>query len=109
MADYETWLLDIGDTIIQRKASQGYESLSRPEKAIYCFWVVDYAIRNSGTLGPMEELHPSSMKELSAFASSEECSNLGALVAELNMSGASEAYYSAFPKVCSELEARYGT
>jgi len=105
MRDYETWLLDVGDTIIQRKAETGYESLSSTEKAIYCFWVVDYAIRNSGTLEPMTELHASSLDELNVFASSASCKNLSTLLVELNTCGISDSYYSAFSKVCSELEA----
>ena len=45
--DNETWLIVEGDRIIEKKSKHGYESLTKLEKAIYCLWVVDYAVRTS--------------------------------------------------------------
>ena len=48
--DNETWLIEAGDDVIQKKAAQGVENLSAVEKLIYCFWVADYGMRNAGDL-----------------------------------------------------------
>ena len=55
--DNETWLIEIGDEIIEKKSNSNYEDLSELEKSVYCFWVIDYAVRNSGTLGPFADLY----------------------------------------------------
>jgi len=66
--DMETWLIDAGDEVIQKKASTGLEGLWSVERAIYALWVVDYALRNSGTLLPISEIHSAALVELRAFA-----------------------------------------
>ncbi|TVO58718.1 hypothetical protein [Denitromonas halophila] len=108
MIDYETWLLDTGDVVIQNKAAKGYDSLPSVEKAVYCLWVIDYAIRNSGTLEPVFELHPTSLQELSNFAASETFPALQLLLESLGSPEAEEKYYSLFSAACSELATRYG-
>jgi len=77
--DMEAWLIDTGDEVIQKKSSMGMDALSHVERAIYCLWVVDYAVRNSGTLQPMVELYPKALVELQAFAASNGFSELGSL------------------------------
>ncbi len=48
--DNETWIIETGDAVIQKKASTGIESLSAVERLIYCLWVADYGMRNAGDL-----------------------------------------------------------
>lgn len=79
MDDVETWLIDAGDEIIRKKASIGIAGLSEVERAILCLWVVDYAVRNSGTLHPMRALYPDALVELHSFAISTGLSELAAL------------------------------
>jgi hypothetical protein len=66
--DMETWLIDAGDAMVQKKSLTGLDGLSPVERAIYALWVVDYAVRNSGTLLPMSEIYPTALAELRVFA-----------------------------------------
>lgn len=101
-ADAEGWLLDAGDEVI-RKGAKG-AALTELDRAIYCMWVLDYAVRNSGTLEPMRELHPVARDELLAFARAR---RLEALAGWLGSAADEEAfcaeYYSNFERGCTEL------
>lgn len=48
--DNETWLIEEGDRIIQKKAHGGLESLTTWESLVYSLWVADYGMRNAGDL-----------------------------------------------------------
>jgi hypothetical protein len=102
--DAENWLLEAGDAVIRKKSTLGVASLSALEKAVYCLWVLDYAVRNSGTLGPMRELYPDARDELLAFA---RANRLEVLAAWLANSGDEQAfcstYYEHFDRACGEL------
>lgn len=67
-SEMEDWLVEVGDEIIRKKASVGVDALSTTEVAIYALWIVDYSVRNSGTLIPMTELHPATLQQLGSFA-----------------------------------------
>jgi hypothetical protein len=100
--DAEGWLLDAGDEVI-RKGAEG-AVLSDLDKAIYCMWVLDYAVRNSGTLEPMRELHPVAKDDLLSFARAR---RLDALAAWLGGAADEESfcaeYYTNFERGCTEL------
>ena len=46
----ETWLIEIGDEIIKRRAADGKESVPDVDNHIFCLWVADYGMRNAGDL-----------------------------------------------------------
>ena len=103
-ADNETWLIDEGDKIIGKKSRENYESLTSLEKAIYCFWVIDYAIRNSGTLEPMREIHKGSIVLLNEFAKSNNCNELCSMLAIADDEDAfCENYLERFDEACNDL------
>jgi len=54
--DNETWLIEAGDEVIEKKASAGIGSLSPIEHMIYCLWVADYGMRNAGDLETASDL-----------------------------------------------------
>jgi hypothetical protein len=56
--DYETWLLDEGDRIIEQEATEGYSSLTARSRLIYCLWAADYGMRNAGDLATAADLCP---------------------------------------------------
>jgi hypothetical protein len=102
--DMETWLIDAGDEVIQKRVTMGVEVLSPVERAIYALWVVDYAVRNSGTLIPMSEMYPTALVELRAFAT------LGDLPALKLLAGSAadntafcDGYYRHFDAAIQEL------
>lgn len=106
--ELETWLLDVGDTIIDKKAKSSYESLRPIEQAIYCMWVVDYAVRNSGTFGPIEDIHPASLVELAEFSTRNNLVHLSALIADSDDEEFfCESYYQRFDEACGDLKTLY--
>ncbi len=106
--DNETWLIDEAGKIVGKKSINGYESLANLEKAIYCFWVMDYAVRNSGTLEPMRELHKSSIAELIEFSKNNNCKNLSSMLAMTNDEKVfCETYAELFDKACKDLRNLY--
>ena len=54
--DNETWLIETGDVVIEKKVATGAGSLSDAELLIYCLWVADYGMRNAGDLETASDL-----------------------------------------------------
>ena len=44
----QTWVVETGDRIIQKKAKVGVASLGDWERLVYCLWFADYMMRNAG-------------------------------------------------------------
>src|SRR5258708_32374277 len=102
--DLEAWLLEAGDDVIRKKSVSDHSSLAPLEQAIYALWVVDYAVRNSGTLGPMQELHPQALQELFAFSQSANLPALSVLLqSSANESHFCSTYSNQFGAACAEL------
>lgn len=102
--DNETWLINESDRIINKKSSDGYKSLSDLEKAVYCFWVVDYSVRNSGTLQPMLDLNEHSISELIKFSEEYKCNNLHFMMELSNHETTfCENFYKHFDNACEDL------
>ncbi|TAA42571.1 hypothetical protein [Corallincola spongiicola] len=98
--DNETWLIEFGDDVIEKKAELGIEALTDYEKVVYCFWVIDYSIRNSGTLDAIEDIYPEAISEFEALAGKNHW------LSKFNIkevSSSEEAYYRNFEVFCSEL------
>ena len=68
-SENETWLIERGDEIIEKKAAQGYECLSKWERLVYCLWVCDYSIRNAGDLDTGTDIYPNYLPEMRELAS----------------------------------------
>ncbi|WP_241303394.1 hypothetical protein [Burkholderia stabilis] len=106
--DMETWLIDEGDRVIQKRSREGFNSLTLIERAVYSMWLVDYVVRNSGTLEPMRELYPDALHELGAFAAPNNAANLLAL---LNLSSNEKRfcaeYHERFDRACGDIRHHY--
>jgi hypothetical protein len=98
--DNETWLIELGDDVIEKKAKSGIETLTDYEKSVYCLWVIDYSIRNSGTLGALEDIHPDAISELEHLTSE---NNWLSKFSIKEISSSEEAYYKNFEELCNEL------
>ena len=109
VTDNETWLIETGDLVIRKEVSSGLLSLSDIERAIYCFWVIDYSVRNSGTLGAVEDLYPDAFLELSQYARTNNLSHLALICETTNRSeeGFCENYYRLFEAACDDIRAVY--
>lgn len=104
--DDETWLLNSAEEILHRRAAPNATPLTATDQAVYCFWVIDYAVRNSGALEPMRELYPEAIAELNTFAHAQALSSLANwLASTASEDKFCEAYHDTFPTICSELRA----
>jgi hypothetical protein len=54
--DNETWVIEEGDRVIQKKAGQGFDSLTDWERLVYSLWVADYGMRNAGDLSSASDV-----------------------------------------------------
>ena len=61
--DDGAWLLEEGHHVIDRKAGDGYSSLSARDRLIYCLWAADYGMRNAGDLATAADLHPTFLRD----------------------------------------------
>lgn len=106
--ELETWLLDVGDLVIHKQAEGGSNALSGSEHAIYWMWQIDYAVRNSGSFGPLDDSHSTALADLATFARD---SRLSGLASWLALSSDEDAfcatYYDRFEEGCAELKAFY--
>ena len=109
-SDNESWLINIGAAIIDKMSAPNQPALTETEATIYCLWVVDYSIRNSGTLSAMEDLYPEALVELHRFARKRRCDRLSSI---FDPEGADdedafcEDYRHLFEDVCAEIRALY--
>ncbi|OWK38427.1 hypothetical protein [Fimbriiglobus ruber] len=54
--DNETWVIEEGDRVIQKKARHEFEHLATWERLVYSLWVADYGMRNAGNLGTARDV-----------------------------------------------------
>jgi len=55
--DNETWVIEEGDRVIQKKARLGFDSLTEWERLVYSLWVADYGMRNAGDLDAARDVY----------------------------------------------------
>lgn len=100
--DNETWLLDIGDEIIGKKAKGLALSLTPPERLLYCLWVADYSMRNAGDLVAAGDLYGRFHMEARQLAEELRlpftCDTFSLSARDLE-----REYFSRFDRVCDEI------
>ena len=104
-SDNETWLIDKGDEVIEKRVSLGEENLSLWDKLVYCLWVADYGMRNAGDLATAIDLHPSFQADGLNFAEELNLSKTS-LLFHGSTDDMEKAYFSLFESVCDELKAK---
>lgn len=102
-SDNETWIIDAGDAVIEKKASHGVSSLTARDRLIYCLWVADYGMRNAGDLATARDLYPSFKREGVQLAA-----ELSLPFTHESFSLATAAlkrqYFERFDRICHELQ-----
>jgi len=106
--DLKTWLVDTGDVVLQKLNNEGAGSLRPSEWGVYWMWWIDYAVRNSGSFGPLQDMDSTALNDLLTFS---ERTGLQKLKAWLN-SAADESmfcqsYLDHFDEAYSELRDAY--
>jgi len=103
--DDETWLIDAGHLIIEKKRALGPEALTPRERLIQCFWVADYSMRNAGDLATARDLDPRYREDALATARLLDlpiaASTFGLSDGELE-----RRYFDLFAPLCGELRRR---
>jgi hypothetical protein len=102
--DNEDWIVEAGDTVIQKKASCGIECLSPWEMLVYCLWVADYGMRNAGDLDTAADVYPPF--QLDAKRTAETLSlRLTHEAFSLSQGDLEREYFDRFESICDEIRA----
>ncbi|WP_282605190.1 hypothetical protein [Pelagibius sp. Alg239-R121] len=100
--DNETWIIDAGDVVIERRAEVGMAALQPLEQLIYCLWVADYGMRNAGDLEAAADLYAPFQEEVEGLSK-----DLGLPLAhaafELSRSELERQYFELFEGICNEI------
>lgn len=106
--DLETWIIETGDSVIQKLNDEGASSLTAIERAIYWMWSIDYAVRNAGSFGPLQDMESTAIHDLHAFATNTRLLELASwLESAADEPTFCESYYEQFVKPCYELREAY--
>ena len=73
VSDNETWIVERGALVIEKKADTGVTSLCVWERLVYCLWVADYMMRNAGGFANATDLYRISRRMLRALLMSWAC------------------------------------
>lgn len=98
----ESWIVEFGDEVIAKKYSEGLDNLTSVEKLIYCLWIADYSMRNSGDLQTAFELYPEFLREGLKQAQGMKLQKSIELF-ECGKREFEEIYFELFDEVCNEL------
>jgi hypothetical protein len=104
-ADDQTWLIDIGHDIIEKKRSQGKDVLTPRERLIHCFWIADYSMRNAGDLATARDLDPLYLLDAAQAATSLRLP-LAEAMFRLSEGELERRFFDLFDAVCAELRTR---
>jgi hypothetical protein len=98
----ETWIIEAGDDVIEKKARDGINSLSPMERLIYCLWVADYGMRNAGDLDAARDVYAEFQSEAARLA---EALRLPATYKAFALPTADlqHQYFGRFEEMCDEI------
>ncbi len=104
-SDNETWIIDAGHAVIEKRSGFGVDGLSPVERLIYCLWVADYGMNNAGDLDTARDLHPNFQGEAVRLAGE---LGLGFTCESfsLPMTAFQDQYFERFDRICNELQER---
>src|SRR3982751_2291259 len=66
----QTWVVERGGVVVEKKSQVGLAGLSDWERLLYCFWVTDYMMRNAGDFANAEVMYPDFQVDAARFAKS---------------------------------------
>jgi len=106
--DNESWILDAGDAVIERRADPGAAAPTRLDRLIYCLWVADYGMRNAGDLAAAADVHPDFQDEAARLSR-----ELGLPLTESAFAQSpadlERRYFELFDGICDEIRAAQAT
>jgi hypothetical protein len=66
--ELETWTVEVGGDVIEKKGAHGRAAPTPLEKLIYCVWVADYGMRNAGDLVTASDVYSQFQEEAASLA-----------------------------------------
>ena len=66
--ELETWIVEVGGDVIDKKVAHGPAAITPLEKLIYCVWVADYGMRNAGDLVTASDFYARFQEEAASLA-----------------------------------------
>lgn len=99
----QSWIVQIGDRIIQKKALVGLASLNDWEGLVYCLWAADYMMRNAGDFANAQALYPTFQEDAKQLAGR---LGLTTTIEAFSLSELSlqENYFDLFESMCNEIK-----
>ncbi len=58
VTENESWIVDRGALVIEKKAQSRTDSLNEWERLVYCLWLADYMMRNAGDFANAVDMCP---------------------------------------------------
>ncbi|MBD3673143.1 MAG: hypothetical protein HUJ26_06410 [Planctomycetaceae bacterium] len=100
--DNETWIIEFGDEIIQKKSQNGFESLNDYEQLVFLVWIADFSIRNAGDLVSGKDIRPGFKQEILSLARK---LSYSVMIQAFDQPDEDliENYYNLFDSICDEL------
>jgi len=98
----QSWIVQAGDRVIQKKAQAGAASLSDWERLVYCLWLADYMMRNAGDFANAQDRCPTFQSDAKQFA---ERLGLAATCEAFSLSQRKlqKEYFDRFERICDEI------
>ncbi len=103
--DNETWIVEAGDAVIQKRAAQGPAALQPLDRLIYCLWVADYGMRNAGDLLAASNVHTDFQTEATQLAEELKLTTTRSAFA-LPRDELEQRYLELFDAICEEIRAK---
>ena len=99
----QSWVVDAGDRVIQKKAETGATSLNDWERLVYCLWLADYMMRNAGDFANAKSMCPNFQTDAKQLA---ERLNLAATHEAFSLSERKlqKEYFDRFEGICDEIK-----
>ena len=98
----ETWVIERGDAVIEKRARAGEAGLSPWERLVYCLWATDYMMRNAGDLENAADMYPDLQPAARDLAQ-----RLGLQATyeafSLPQSDLQRVYFDRFEQICTEI------
>jgi hypothetical protein len=106
--DAETWLIDHGSEIVDKKQDVGVDGLEQVERLVLYLWYVDYCMRNGGDLENLDDMCPDCLTKGAAAADALQLPNTHAFFARPSAEFARH-FFADFDDVVAELSQANGS
>lgn len=98
----ESWVVERGGQVVEKKAEVGVAGLSDWEQLVYCLWVADYMMRNAGDFANTLDMYPTFQSDARRSA---QRLGLTATVEAFSLSQRKlqKEYFDRFEQICDEI------